>query len=115
VAAGDAELDGEWRLALRRPPRRWYSIALNGEGNLHLACYTLLDQLEEDIGELQPSQLDAFSQSASYQLVQNLVCYLLRERNELLGGGRYQFKVSRLLARGEGAFQDILVSPVHRV
>lgn len=115
VGSGAEEPGGEWRVALRRPARRWYSIALNGEGNLHLASYTLLDQLEEDIGELQPSQLDSFSQSASYQLVQNLICFLLRERNELPGGGHYQFKVSRLLARGEGAYQDILVSPVHRL
>lgn len=120
VAASDSadsnskEIAGEWRPALQRPPRRWYSIALNGEGNLHLASYALLDQLEEDISELDSVQLDACTQMPSYQLVQNLVCYLLRERNELRGGCCYQFKLSRILAHDANAFQEILVSLVHR-
>jgi hypothetical protein len=106
---------GEWQLALRRPPRSLFSVVLNAEGNLHLACYTLLDQLEEDIGDLNPAQLDSFSQSPSYQLVQNLVCFVLRERHQLSAGTRYQFKVSRQLARETPEFEDILVSPVHSV
>ena len=106
---------GEWRLALKRPSRAWYSIALNGEGNLHLACYALLDQLEDDIGELDAAQFDSFSQTPSYQLVQNLVCFLLREHNELRSECRYQFKVSRMLSSGTDAFEEILISPIHRV
>lgn len=112
-AAADGEEVGEWQQALKRPPRSWYSIAVNGEGNLHLACYTLLDQLEEDLGELDVSQMDLVPATPSYQLVKNLVCFLLRERNELQRGSRYQFKVSRILARDANAVEDILVSPVH--
>lgn len=104
---------GEWRRALQRPPRTVFSVLLNGEGNLHLACYALLDQLEEDLSELDVSQIDGVPRLPSYQLVQNLVCFLLREKNELRDGGRYQFKVSRLLAQGADKFEDILVSPVH--
>ena len=114
VAAAGDEM-GEWRPALQRPRRSWYSIVLNGEGNLHLACYALLDQLEEDISEFDAAQLDSFSHTPSYQLIQNLVCCLLLENDKLRSGCKYQFKVSRILSRGADAFEEILVSPVHRV
>lgn len=109
---------GAWRVAIQRPRRSWYALALNGEGNLHLACYALLDQLEEDIGEIgehDATQLDAITQTPSYQLVQNLVCYLLRERNEWHSGCRYQFKIGRMPVDGAGACEDMLVSPLHKV
>ena len=106
---------GEWFPALTRPPRSWYSLALNGKGNLHLACYTLLDQLEDDLSELDATQLDSFSQTPSYQLIQNLVCFLLRENNELKSECRYQFKVCRTLTGHTAAGEEILVSPVYRV
>lgn len=116
TAANDANAEagaGEWQLALKRPPRSLFSIFLNAEGNLHLACYTLLDQLEEDISELTPAELEVFPQSPSYQLVQNLVCFLLKERLQLTVGTRYQFKISRSLPSDQPVFEDILVSPVH--
>jgi len=115
IADGEGELTNEWRKALARPPRRWYSIVLNGEGNRHLASYALLDQLEEDLGELDSTQLDSLAHLPSYKLVQNLVCFLMRERNEVRSGTRYQFKVSRMLASNADAFEEILVSPVHAV
>lgn len=107
-------LAGEWRPALQRPPRHWYSIALNGEGNLHLACYALLDQLEEDLSDLETVQLDACAKMPSYQLVQNLVCYLLREKSELRNGCCYQFKLSRIPARDANTLDEIFISSVHR-
>lgn len=107
------EVSGEWHLALKRPPRALYSVLLNAEGNLHLANYTLLDQLEEDMGELQRDQIDVLPQLPSYQLVQNLVCFLLRERKE--SASAYQFKVSRMLANDKAEFEEILVSTVHNI
>lgn len=115
IANSDSDdIGGEWRPALKRSPRRWYSIALNGEGNLHLACYALLDQLEEDLSELDAIQLEACSHLPSYQLVQNLICFLLRERNEMRSGCRYQFKISRIPARDANAFEEIFVSSIHK-
>ncbi|MCW8133848.1 MAG: hypothetical protein KIS92_26105 [Planctomycetota bacterium] len=117
-AAGEL---GAWRVGLRRPPRRWDALFQNAEGNLHLACYALLDQLEDDIqtaGARGPEALAAVPASPSYRLVENLVRFLLRERNELPGGGRFQFKVCRLPADGAAgaeAPEDIVVSPVHRI
>ena len=106
---------GEWLPALTRPPRTWYSLALNGRGNLHLACYTLLDQLEDDLSELDATQLDSFSITPSYQLIQNLVCFLLRENNELKSESKYQFKVCRTLTDFTAVGEEILVSPVYKV
>lgn len=112
---------GEWRVALVRPARPWDALFLNAEGNLHLACYTLLDQLEEDIqaaGACGPEALEAFPASPSYRLVENLVRFLMRERLELPNGGRFQFKVCRMTASagpGALAFDEILISPEHRI
>lgn len=103
---------GEWRQALKRPPRKWYSLLLNGEGNLHLARYALLDQLEDDLGEIQPGEADEFPHSVSYGLVKNLVCQALRENHEWPASGTYQFKVCRVSADTPDA-EEILVSPVY--
>jgi len=113
VAAGGGEWSA-WQVALRRPPRKWHSLFLNGEGNLFLACYTLLDQLEDDLGKMDVPDGEAFERSASFQLTRNLVCFLLRERGEMRNGCRYQFKVSRMLADGSPpCFEEILLSPAY--
>ena len=114
VAVEGGEL-GAWRNALTRPPRKWYSLFLNAEGNLFLACYALLDQLEDDLSRIAAADSETCTELVSFQLTRNLVYFLLRERGELRNGYRYQFKISRLLVDGSpSSFEDCFFSPIYK-
>ncbi len=99
---------GEWQPALQPLPRSLRRLVLNADGNLALACESLLQQLLADLSELDESQANALEEAVSYRLTRNLV--ETRVRSD--GGRYYQFKLE-VGAAGEAMAQEALVSPVY--
>lgn len=105
---GDA---GPWLPVLKRPERKWYSVFFNPEGNLCLAVQSLFQQVEAEIGELEPEQVELFEQSVSFQLLKNLALITLRSERLLEPGISFQFKLNRI-RQGDlsGSGEDFLIS-----
>lgn len=87
------DLFTQWEEIPKKPQRRLLGIFVNPELNCYLACQSLLQQLESDIGDLQSEgQAEQFFQSVSYQLTLNLVRDSIKE---LTTDRRFQFKICR--------------------
>ena len=94
-AIGDSEL-GEWQEALAKPKRGISTLLLNAQGNLYLACQSMLQQLESDIGDLAEGGQEEFVHSVSYRLARSLVIYRLSAAaTTATSPRRFQFRVSR--------------------
>lgn len=109
----------QWQEIPQRPKRRALSLLFNPELNYYLACQSLFQQLESDIGDLQlESQVEQLFESVSYQLVLNLVKYEVRSLDSQVST-RCQFKLCRAQSFNRAAqVQDIetfLVSRLHEV
>ena len=128
--SSDGGIFSSWKLGLKKPVRKWYSLIVNHHGNLYLASHTLLQQLESDIGELSPQTIDRFENSVSFQLTKNLVRYLVVNQEGLMVTQEgllvtpeeskpnlfYQFKVSRARQGSDGSSsEDFLISKVFRL
>ncbi|MEE9386055.1 MAG: hypothetical protein V3V08_21805 [Nannocystaceae bacterium] len=115
---------GPWKRCLRRPPRTLGSLFTNAEGNLFLACGSVVEQLVEQLAEHMVEQLAAegaevcrtrtwdLRSCSSYKLTRRMVQD--RIRNSHTGPPpRYQFKVEvRPLGSSEKPY-DVLVSPLY--
>lgn len=110
LRAGAATL-GEWEPALPRPPRRWRALVLNADGNLLLACGSLVQQLCDELEAADPAHPEQLTTTVAYELTRNLVQYRLRERAQ--PATRYQFKLR--LHRVDGSDEDVLVSPEYEL
>lgn len=112
---------GEWEPAVRERPRSLSAVLFNPQLNLGLAIGSLLQQLETEVGELSPDQTEGYESSVSFELIQNLVRYLLRSRKQtILSSGQliqpvqYQFKIGRVW-QGDSTdrFDQFLLSRIY--
>ncbi|HEX4457220.1 MAG TPA: hypothetical protein VIA18_04580 [Polyangia bacterium] len=113
MRAGVSAALGEWEPALPRPRRRWRALVLNADGNLLLACGSLVQQLCDELEAADPAHPERVAQSVAYELTRNLVQFRLRERAVLPAATRYQFKLR--LHRVDGSDEDVLVSPEYEL
>lgn len=87
----------DWLPALIRPKRSWTVLLFNPQGNLYLACQTLLQQFANDVAEVPPGKDDEFEGSVSFQLVKSLVLFQIERSNERTKAIAFQFRVGKLL------------------
>ena len=92
---------GPWLVCMENQTRGFGALFLNAQGNLRMACNSLVERLIGDVNETPVKSPADISNSVSYQLVQNLV------RNRV-GAARFQFKI----VSGK---EDILVSPLQEI
>lgn len=97
---------GNWVSARRAVPRGAGAILLHAEGNLALACNTLLEQLVSDLGDHEAGEVAGLSENVSYRLVRNLVEFRIREGGFEPAPFEFQFKVT-------SDSEDFLVSGIH--
>jgi hypothetical protein len=81
---------GEWRDALPAPRRTAASLFLNADGNLHLACQSLVEHLEADLDGDEPLGSAVAQELVSYRLLQASIERRVRQADEHVGR-RYQF------------------------
>ena len=113
LRAGVGAALGEWQPALPRPPRRWRALVLNAEGNLLLACGSLVQQLCDELEAADPAHPERVAESVAYELTRNLVQFRLRQDVQPAKGTRYQFMLR--LHRVDGSDEDVLVSPEYEL
>ena len=95
----------EWQIAVPVPPRRWYNVLWNPEGNFYLAYHSHMQQLMNDLMTLEDEKMSSFHHHLSYQLTANFL--KARHFNR-----PYQFKVSTIKKTEAGfeVLEDILLS-----
>ncbi len=103
VAGRESEF-GAWLPALPPAERRLTSLWLDAQGNLRLACQSLVEQF---VAELEEGGEGDASELISYQLIQNLVAWRLRTHT--LPAAGYQFRLTSSASEGEAVF----LSAVH--
>lgn len=111
LRAGVGATLGQWEPALPRPPRRWRALVYNADGNLLLACGSLVQQLCDELEATDPAHPERLTATVAYELTRNLVQFRLRERAP--AATRYQFKLR--LHRLDGSDEDVLVSPEYEL
>ena len=89
-------LGSHWEPVLTAPPRKWTAIVFHSQGNLHLACQSLVERLVTEINDL-PDGGSLGADNVAYGLVKNLVA-------TRAAGRPFRF---RILSEGE----EILLSP----
>ena len=87
---------GAWEPAVGERGRSLTAVVFNPQLNLGLGIGSLLQQLETEVGELPPDQTEGFERSVSFELIQNLVQYLIRSAGQLGQPIQYQFKIGRV-------------------
>jgi len=109
----DGQNFSPWENALKKPARHWYSLFLNPEGNLFLACNSLLQQAEVEIGDLSPIEAENYESSVSFNLIKNLVQFCLRQSEN--NYSHFQFKIGRVLQGSDlQAPEDFLISIIYQ-
>lgn len=103
----DSAITSNWQPVLQSQKRTWTCLFLNPQGNLHLACQSLVEQLVTQIQNTPENQLDSIFESTSYQLVKNLA-YSHAIQNSGLKN-QYSFFQLRITIDED----DTLVSPLY--
>ncbi len=101
--AGESEF-GPWVNCFSKIKRTPWMPLLNPEGNLLLAKYSLLQQLQYDLEEVKAGQESTFVDSVSYRLTKALAEDTMTQKG-IAKGSEFQFKVS--------VVEDTLVSITH--
>ena len=115
IGPKDEEI-GEWQELIHRPKRGLGSLFLNADGNLCLAKHSLLQQVETDIGELDPEHTEPFLDSVSFGLTKNLVEFEIQNRGEFRPGLKAQFRLSRQKQGApESPLEHFLTSAIYEV
>jgi hypothetical protein len=110
------ENDLDWQPCLLKSKRRISSLILNPSGNYLLACESLLQQFVNDVQDLEEEALTKIEDSISYKLIQNLVCFQVREHSKNHSHLFYQFKVSIISQElHRQSDEDLLISPIYQV
>ncbi len=97
--------ESDWKIAMPVPPKRWYNVLWNPEGNFYLAYHSHMQQLMGDLTAFDENKLDEFHNQISYQITENFVKMLNLQKP-------YHFKVSAI-KKNESGFEiveDILLS-----
>lgn len=97
---------GSWISSRRAVPRGVGALLLHAEGNLELACNTLVEQLVADLGDHEVGEAAGLSETVSYQLTRNLVEFRIREGSPERTSCEFQFKVT-------SDSEDLLISAIH--
>ncbi len=102
----------EWQPLITKLQRSALRLFYNPRANLTLAYQSLLEQVVQDINDFENKDMDKFQFTNSYQLVNNLVQFKLREFVDFNQIVKYQFKI-RLIKQGdERDVHDVLISPI---
>ena len=111
---------GYWKQAHSPLSRRWFNVLVHSQGNLALAYESLLAQFLSDLSERDSWDESAFSELASYGVLQN---WVRRQIQTDAGEGAretpmcYQFRLQTRSAQS-GSFvsdgEEVWVSQVHR-
>ena len=107
VAGPDGRF-GPWRPLLQPPRRAWWNLVWHPQGNLSLACRSLLDRLADDLDA--PGAADRPEALVSYALVLDLVRWSLPDRGDAT---LVQFKLTDGPWPDQPEPEDLLVSTVH--
>jgi len=106
--AGPDGVFGPWLTVLATPPRSWWNVAWHPNGNLSLACRSLVDRLANEADALvADASVDGL---VTYQLVLDLVRVSLPGAD---GATLVQFKLSDGPWPDQPEAEDLLVSAVH--
>jgi hypothetical protein len=97
---------GPWRPAIVAAARSHWSLLANAQGNLRLACQTLVEQFVSDL-ESAPNEPEKL---VSYALVQALVEWRIGLAESLARGlgGHYQFRVSAMTESEAESFVSVV-------
>lgn len=96
-----------WSLLLEPKARHFSQIFFNPSGNLRLACHSLVEQTFLDINDQSAESADHFSETVSYQLLQNLVEFQILKGRQYPDKVLYQFQIQVTLPNGE-TYQALL-------
>lgn len=102
------QMEGPWQPVLIRPANKLRNLFLHPEGNFFHAGHSLLERLLREVNEAEPSDLES---SPSYQLVENLVRFQIRQADPTLVGRQFRFKIA--ISHPEPA--DVILSASHEV
>ena len=107
VAGPDGRF-GPWLALLGPPPRAWWNVVWHPDGNLSLACHSLLDRLQADLAagddDEDPEQL------VSYRVVLDLVRWSVRGQE---GAALVQFELIGSSQPPACSHRALIVSAVH--
>lgn len=85
-----------WQPALRRPRFSCGAFVLNPAGNLFLAEQSLLEQLQNDLGDVSPGAESEFEQSVSFRLCRSLAEHRLSDVAQGSAAALFQFRLVRV-------------------
>lgn len=107
---------GEWEPCLEVKDKNLLALFINPEGNLFLSSQNLITQAVSDMQEVNDNNPNAFLESTSYKLLNNLAQYYLMRKytDKNLSDFEYQFKLCNFKPPQylEPA-EDILISLAH--
>ncbi len=106
---GPDAVPGAWTRLISAPRRRLRNLLLDADGNLALACHSLIERLIADIGDAEITELGRAAQLVSYRLVERLVVHALPSgfaRADVM----LQFKLTQPSEFDDQAPEEILVS-----
>jgi hypothetical protein len=112
----EGEVATDWKMFCLEDERTALSLFLNPTGNLNLAFHGLIERAVSDINS--SADLQAFSASISYQLVERMVRYLLLTDKLAAPSDYFQFKISILTvqsAQSMDTIDDMLISSEQRL
>jgi len=107
---------GEWEPCLKPNNRKFLSLFINPKGNLFLFSQNLITQAVSDMQEVAENNPNAFLESTSYKLLNNLVLYNLSEKfsDKSASDILYQFKLTNFKpSHYVEPTEDVLISMVH--
>ena len=107
VAGPDGRF-GPWLALLPPPPRAWWNVFWHPDGNLSMACHSLLDRLQADLAAAEED--DDPAQLVSYRLVLDLVMWCTRDH---AAAALVQFRLAGPSPRPGASPCDLIVSSVH--
>ncbi|MFN8573968.1 MAG: hypothetical protein U0132_18060 [Gemmatimonadaceae bacterium] len=102
---------GAWQIVIQPPPRAFWHLVWNPQGNLSLAYHTAVERLASEV-DLAPTARD-LTNSVSYQLVLNLVETTLRSTAGAQREHAVQFKLVERGIDGAAAEIAVMISDVH--
>ncbi len=104
---------GPWSPLVFREGRGLANLLLDSQGNLRMACNSLVERLMSDLEDWDETRSEGFSQTVTYRLVARLVRSQIQKEPI---GTAYQFKVGRVTPGLESRWiEDALISEEHQV
>ncbi len=100
-----------WELCPQKLKRNWYQFVFNPNGNVSLACDTILNHLYYEIYNNQDDNIyiSNLEETTSYKITQNMLQYYIKQNNTHYN--YYQFKISVL---NNDLEEDLLISSIYK-